>query len=131
MNKDLNSYIKKSHLKAVEKFNEELMAWAKETGEKAATLYENANVSFTLAHIRVNEGYLYYVYDGHLECDMIVCTDPDTGKLYEDETIDGIMDTIKFWRKCLKRAKKYWEMDPDKLDAIQDGEVEDVKDEEE
>ena len=28
--KDLNQYIKKSHLRAVEKFNEELKAWAKE-----------------------------------------------------------------------------------------------------
>ena len=131
MKQDLNAYIKKSHLKAVEKFNAELEAWRKETGEEAATLYEDANTSFTLANVRVEDGYLMYEYDGRTDSDMIVCTDQDTGELYEDECIDGIMDSIKFWRKCLKRAKKYWAMDPDELDAIQDGDKEDIETEEE
>ena len=121
---DLNKYIKKSHIKAVEKFNEELKAWAKETGENPVTLYEDAVISFTLANIRVKDGCLCYDYDGKDDYDVIVVRDEETGDYYEDEAIDGIMDTVKFWRKCLNRAKKFWAMDPDHLDAIQNGEAE-------
>ena len=46
---DLNTFIKKSHIKAVAKFNEELKAFARETGEEPTRLYENANTSFTLS----------------------------------------------------------------------------------
>lgn len=131
MAKDLNKYIKKSHIKAVEKFNEELEAWAKETGEDEATLYEDANTSFTLSHVHVMEGCLCYTYDGRDDHDTIVMHDEETGKYWEDECIDGIMDTIKFWRKCLNRAKKFWAMDPDLLDAVQNGEAEFHDEEEE
>lgn len=34
------------------------------------------------------------------------------------------MEWGKFWRKCLRRAQKYWTMDVDELDALQNGEVE-------
>ncbi len=44
--------------------------------------------------------------------------------------LDGIMDTVKFWRKCLRRAQRYWSMDSEELDKIQDGEIEDTNDEE-
>ena len=49
---------------------------------------------------------------------------------YEDEGPDGIMATVKFWRKCLRRAQRYWSMDADELDRLQDGETEDTDDEE-
>lgn len=124
---DLNQYIKKSHLKAVEKFNEELQAWAKETGEQPVELFENPFVSFRLANVRVVNGDLVYEYDGKEEKEMVVCTDEETGELYETE-YDGIMDYIKFWRACLRRAKRYWSMPVEKLDAIQDGKVEDIED---
>ncbi len=128
MTKNLNDYIKKSHLKAVEKFNEELKAWAKETEEEAAVLYEDAYTSFTLSNLRVENGRLNYLYDGREEFEgVVICN--GKGKYYENE-IGGIMDVIKFWRGCLRRAKKYWAMDPDKLDRIQDGEEDDIEDEE-
>lgn len=128
---DLRRYIKKSHLKAVWKFSEELEAFRKETEEEAATLYEDPYTSFTLANIAVSsDGQLHYDYDGERQCDMIVCHDPETGEYYEDEVIDGLMDTVKFWRKCLKRAQRYWSMDSEKLDKIQDGETEDTEEEE-
>ena len=127
---DLNIYIKKSHIKAVKKFNEELKAWAKETGEDEPTLYEDAFTNFTLSHVHVMEGCLCYTYDGKDDHDTIVMKDPDSGEYYEDECIDGIMNTIKFWRKCLKRAQRYWSMDPDELDRIQDGEAEETEEEE-
>lgn len=129
--RDLIDYIKKSHIRAVEKFNEDLKAWEKETGDSPVTLYENANTSFTLANIAIsNDGQLFYDYDGQTEFEVIVRKDEETGEYYEDEGMDGIMEYIKFWRKCLNRAKRYWAMDSDKLDAIQDGDIEDEEEEE-
>lgn len=127
---DLNTYIKKSHLKALEKFNEELKAFADETGESPATLYENPNVSFTLADITVENGWLKFDYDGEPDSVRVVEKDDFDGEIYESE-YDGIMDYIRFWRSCLRRAKRYWAMDTDRLDRIQDGEEEDNEDEEE
>ena len=128
MKTDLNTFIKKSHIKAVEKFNAELQAWASETGESPVTLYEDPFISFTLEKIYVEHGYLKFKYDGCDDKERVVFEDSD-GVYYEAE-IDGIMDYIKFWRACLRRAKRYWAMDSEKLDAIQDGEVEDEDEEE-
>lgn len=129
--KDLNQYIKKSHLRAVDKFNEELKAWAKETDEKEAILYEDANTSFTLSDVRVYKGGLYYCYDGKVEMEGVVYYDEEEKTYFETEGMDSIMDYLKFWRACLRRAKRYWSMDPDVLDAIQDGEREDTENEDE
>ena len=68
--------------------------------------------------------------DGKLEQEAIVLQDEDTKEYYEEE-YDGISEWIKFWRACLRRAKRYWEMDTDTLDAIQSGEKEDNEDDEE
>ena len=126
----MNKYIKKSHIKAVEKFNDELKAWEKETGEEVATLYENANTSFTLSDVHVENGWLKFDYDGQPDSERVVELDRFDNKYYETE-YDGIMDYLKFWRACLRRAKRYWAMDPDRLDKIQDGEIEDINDDEE
>lgn len=128
-NKDFNIYIKKSHIKAVEKFNEELKAWAKETGEEEVTLYENLNTNFTLSNPIVENGWLKFNYDGKPDSVRCVLQDDLTGEYYEDEVIDGIMDYVKYWRACLKRAKKYWEIDPDILDRM--AEADDCADDEE
>ena len=132
MEQDLISYIKKSHIKAVEKFNEELKAWAAETGENPVTLYEDAFTSFTLADVAISQdGQLFYTYDGKIEFEVIVRKDEETGEYYEDEGMDGIMEYVKFWRKCLKRAKRYWSMDSEKLDRLQDPENEEEDEDEE
>lgn len=127
--KDLNQYIKKSHLRMVEKFNADLEAFRKYTEDAAAVLYEDAYTSFTLANVRVENGCLLYEYDGRLEKETIVLQYEDTKEYYEEE-YDGISDWIKFWRACLRRAKRYWEMDTDTIDAIQSGEKEDDEDDE-
>lgn len=126
---DLNDYIRKSHIKAVEKFNEELKAFAAESGEEEPRLYEDPFTSFTLSKLRVENGYLKFRYDDCEDKERVVFLDDETCKYYEADT-DGIMDYIKFWRKCLNRAKRYLCMDPEKLDSIQDGEIEDVDEEE-
>ena len=127
---NLNQYIKKSHLRMVERFNADLEAFREYTGDAAAVLYEDAYTSFTLANVRVENGCLQYEYDGKLEQEAIVLQDEDTKEYYEEE-YDGISGWIKFWRACLRRAKRYWEMDTDTLDAIQSGEKEDNEDDEE
>ena len=129
--KDLIDYIKKSHIKAVQKFNEELAAFAKETGESPVTLYEDPITSFTLSDIAISQdGQLFYTYDGQVEFEVEVVYDEETNDYYEEFGSESIMEYIKFWRKCLRRAKHYWAMDSEKLDAIQDGEQEDDYEEE-
>lgn len=128
--KDLNDYIKKSHITALEKFKAELEKW-KAVGDPDGALYEDPFTSFTLANIVLVDGELHYDYDGKPECDRIVLKDEETGEYYEDEGLDGLVEAVKFWRKCLKRAQKYWSMDVDELDAIQNGEAEHYEEEEE
>ena len=126
---DLNIFIKKKHLEALEKFKDELEAFRKETGEEVAVLYEDAYTSFKLGDIKVENGILSYRYDDGRDYERIVLRDPDTRKYYEVDVMDGIMDFVKFWRKCLRRAKRYWAMDTEKLDKIQDGQIEDIEEE--
>jgi len=126
---DLNQYIKKSHIKAVEKFAAELEEWRKETGEDEATLFEDACTSFTLSNPRVMNGCLCYHQDGVDYSENMVRFDEETGEYWEEDMMDSIMDYLKFWRACIRRAKRYWSMDVDKLDAIQSGEQEDDEEE--
>ena len=128
---DLNRYIKKSHIRMLEKFKQELEEFRKETDEEAAVLYENTYTSFTLANIRLENGCLVYEYNGRTDYDQVVLYDEDSKEYYEDEYY-GIADSIKFWRACLRRARKYWEMDCESLDNLTDrqmnGETEDDED---
>ena len=127
---DLNNYIKKSHIKAVEKFKADLEEWRKETGEEEATLFEDAYTSFTLSDIRVDNGCLCYHQDGESYKENMVEYDEEIKDYWESEGLDSIMDYIQFWRACLRRAKRYWSMPVEKLDAIQSGEQEDDEEEE-
>ncbi len=128
---NLNKYIHPSHFKAVEKFNAELEAWCKETGEDEAVLHEDAFISFTLSDVRIENGYLCYCYDGEEEREKEVLYDETTDYYYENTDPESIMEYIKFWRSCLRRSRKYWSMDSETLDKIADGEIEDITDEEE
>lgn len=120
--KDLNDYIKRSHITALEKFKAELEKY-KEQLDPDGRLYEDANISFTLDNIILVDGCLCFDYDGKPEKEEIVRKDEESGEYYE-VFFDGIMDYVRFWRRCLHRAEKFWAMDPDHLDAIQNGEAE-------
>lgn len=126
--KDLNDYIKKSHITALENFKAELEKY-KETCDPDGVLYEDAFISFKLDNIVLVDGCLCYDYDGERQKDVIVRKDEETGEYWEDDGLDGLKETVKFWRKCLKRAQRYWNMTPEELDAIQDGEKEDKEEE--
>lgn len=114
---DMNRYIKKSHITAVENFAAELERY-KETCDPDGWLYKDPFTSFTLSDIHVKDGKLHYVYNGCGHSEAIVRYDKEEQCYYEDE-LDGIMDTVKFWSECLRRAQRYWSMDVDELDAIQ------------
>lgn len=122
MAKDLNDYISKSHIRSLEKFKAELEKY-KEQLDPDGRLYEDANTSFTLDNIILVDGCLCFDYDGKPEKEEIVRKDEESGEYYE-VFFDGIMDYVRFWRRCLRRAEKFWAMDPDQLDAIQNGEAE-------
>ena len=40
---------------------------------------------------------------------------------------DDAKEWLSFWRANLRRAKRYWAMDTEALDKIQDGEIEDTE----
>lgn len=122
----LTALIDKRHIRQVDKFNADLITFATETDQDRPILYEDANTSFTLWNVRLEDGCLRYEYDGREESDRMIAEDEDTHEMFEVESLDDIPHTIAFWRKCLNRAKKYWAMDTDRLDAIQNGDAEDI-----
>ena len=108
--------ISQRHINAWVRFNEELEAFRKETESEYATLYEDAFTTREVKDFRMTKfGSLTWIEEGHAEQEF----------MYDE---DDARDWLKFWRCCLRRAKRYWSMDSDTLDAIQDGIKEDEED---
>ena len=109
-------------IKAVEKFNEDLKAFANECGEEVITLYEDA---FATREVKAN---FHLCKNG-----VLTWSEKSEGVMrserYDHWDEDDVRDTLKFWRANLRRAKKYWAMDSEILDKIQDGEIEDINEE--
>ena len=108
-------------VKAFERFNADLRAFGEETGETFVTLYEDANTTRKVANFRL---YL----NGKLKWIEIEDGQLSREEVYKHTDDDDIKDTLAFWRANLRRAKRYWSMDSDTLDKIQDGEIEDKED---
>ena len=103
-------------IKAVENLNRDIEKFRLESSPETGSvdLYENANTTRTICpdfKLKSN-GDLTWTEDGKRE-------------LLDHFDADDIRDTIKFWRACLRRTRKYWEMDVETLDAIQEGEIDD------
>ena len=110
-------------VKAFERFNADLKAFGEETGETFVTLYEDAFTTRRVANFRLYK-------NGNLKWVEI-----ETGQLSREEVEvmfddDEAREYLSFWRANLRRAKKYWSMDTETLDKIQDGESEDINVEE-
>lgn len=104
-NNNLNDYISRWNIKMVEKFNEELIAFANETDKDIPALYDEGT-TFTLFNVRLENGCLIYEYNGKEEVENMIRIDSMTGKMYEYEGIwGGIVERISFWRRCLRLAK--------------------------
>lgn len=112
---DMEAKATSRQVKAFEKFNTELEAFAKLTGEDYPTLYEDAYTTRRVAnfHLCLNGNLMW----DELDWDGKVRHESD--KHFDS---DDVADTLKFWRACFRRAKRYWEMDTETLDRIQDGE---------
>ena len=110
-------------IKAFEKFNDELNAFGEETGEIFVTLYEDANTTR-----RVGRHSFKLFKNGKLtwiEYDDVKRLSQKEEYIHIDD--DDIRDTLNFWRANLRRAKRYWAMNAETLDKIQDGEIEDTE----
>lgn len=106
--------IGKRQIKAWEKFNEDLNAFALESEgsrEAVVTLYEDALTTRNVRDFMITKGgQLMWIEDGKQESETI--SDDEDSK-----------DWLSFWRGCLRRAKRYWSMDAVELDRLQDCET--------
>ena len=110
--------ISNRHIKAWEKFNEELKAFTIETEEDCATLYEDACTTRYVKDFHMTTtGMLTWVEEGQQEKEQMF--DEDDAKEY-----------LLFWKGCLRRAKRYWSMDAIELDRLQDSETNDDEEDE-
>lgn len=114
-------------IKAFEKFNEDLKAFGEETGEVFVTLYEDANTIRKVANFKLyKNGKLTWV-----EMDWVYRNGERVQESKKEEYIhtddDDIRDSLNFWRANLRRAKRYWSLNAETLDRIQDGEIEDTE----
>lgn len=118
-------------IKAFEKFNEDLKIFGEQTGEVFVTLYEDANTTREVANFKLyKNGKLTWVeMEDTWKDGQRVHESRHEEYLHTDD--DDIKDTLNFWRANLRRAKKYWAMNAETLDKIQDGEIEDTTDSEE
>ena len=109
-------------VKAFERFNADLKAFGEETGETFVALYEDAFTTRRVANFRLYK-------NGNLKWIEI-----ETGQLSQENVEvmfddDDAKDWLSFWRANLRRAKRYWSMNTETLDKIQDGEIEDKEEE--
>lgn len=117
--------IPKKAIRAIDKFIADLNAFAKETGEEFPTLYEDANTTFEVRNpIFAYDGTLHWQDEtGYHWYEAYITTDEDGEErwdaMYEWES------GLRYWSNALKRAKRYWSMDGDRLDKIQDGVIDD------
>lgn len=114
------------HIKAWEKFNAEVEAMRKDYGDEFAFLYEDA---FTTRQVRgfkmTKTGILTWEEQEYQFSKGYVASNEREVMMDEDDA----KDWLKFWRANLRRARKYME-NPERLDAIQDGNAPDLEDEE-
>lgn len=112
--------ISNRQIKAWEKFNDDLKAFALESegsGDAMVTLYEDAlTTRYVSDFLMTKGGSLLWIEDGKQESETIL--DDEDSK-----------DWLSFWKGCLRRAKRYWSMDAEELDRLQDCEVKDINEE--
>ena len=112
--------ISKRHLKAWERFNEDLEAFAKELDVTAAdevTLYEDALTTRNVRYFSMtSDGVLTWTEDEEINQETMF-----------DE--DDAREWLAFWKSNLRRARRYWEMDAVELDRLQEAEVNGINEE--
>lgn len=113
------------HIKNWKMFNADLNNFREETGDDFAILYEDANNTREVKDFSMSEELVLT----WTEYEMNFWGQSKVVQVEEDmRDLDDAREWLKFWKANLRRAKRYWSMDSEKLDAIQDGEVEDEED---
>jgi hypothetical protein len=113
------------HIKNWEMFNIDLNNFREETGDDFAILYEDANNTREVKDFSMSEELVLT----WTEYEMNFWGQSKVVQVEEDmRDLDDAREWLKFWKANLRRAKRYWSMDSEKLDAIQDGEIEDEED---
>ena len=117
--------ISAKHIKAWERFNEEVDAMRKDYGDELACawLYEDAYTTRRVRDFKMTKTGILTWY----EQDFWYTVVKKNREVMLDE--DDAKEWLKFWKACLRRAKRYNEMPVEALDAIQDGEREDIEEE--
>ena len=115
--------MKDTTIKAWAKFNDEVKAFGEETGEVFVTLYEDAFTTRQVANFKLcKNGKLTWVEMDLFDRNGI--SRKESEMMFDD---DDAKDWLKFWKANLRRARKYWSMNTETLDAIQEGEKEDIE----
>lgn len=121
--------IPKKAIRDLEKFIADLAAFAAETGEEFPTLYEDAFTTFEVRRPALSfQGVLTWEDERGEECREAYITEDEDGEERWDRWYEW-SEGLKYWRAGLRRAKRYWATDPDVLDKIHDGIIEDKEEE--
>ena len=110
------------HIKAWEKFNADLVAFAQETGQDFVTLYEDAYTTREVKGFTMTQEGVLTWQEAETFKDVVR---QEQEQMYNEE---DAREWLAFWRANFRRAKRYWNMDAETLDKIQDGELEDMED---
>lgn len=92
-------------------------------GEDFAMLYEDAFITRNVKDFQMTEAGILTWWESETYKDKV--------SQEREQIIDDAdsREWLKFWRANLRRAKRYWSMDSETLDAIQDGHIEDEEEE--
>lgn len=113
-------------INAWKKFNEELDVYRTAYSDEFAWLYEDAYTSRRVRDFKMTKsGVLTWTEE---EQEMVkgcwtYVPRANREQMWDEE---DAREWLKFWRAAFRRAKKYNEMPTEVLDAIQDGEREDI-----
>ena len=108
-------------------FNAELDAYKSAMGDDLAHLYEDAYTSRIVKDFKMSKsGILTWVEE---EREMVKGQWSYVPRKQREQMWDedDAREWLKFWRAALRRAKKYDSMPTEVLDAIQDGERDDIE----
>lgn len=115
------------HIKAWEKFNAEIDAYRKACGDEFAWLYEDANTYRRVKDFKMHKnGVLTWTEEEHemIKGQWSYVPRKQREQMWDE---DDAREWLRFWRACFRRAKKYDSLPTEVLDAIQEGEMDDIE----
>lgn len=114
-------------VKAFDKFNADLNAFALETGEEIPTLYEDINTTRQVSNFRLcKNGVLHWTEVDRRFNPKTWGYDPIVVRESEQlSSEDEAREYLSFWRANLRRARRYFATAGETLDKMADGEMED------